>query len=161
MEVNNLLSKEIEELGSKIQEVETNTIEVGNLIKLLSRSLENSEDSSIKLVLDMASKKIDNLVNDNIIGTYKNIDSLMKMAVDLEAKPTRQRRPREVNADAPKRTRKPRAPKQTEDIKDNAENIKDNAKDIKVNAPNKEVTVNNKEHTKDEANKTNKEDTKA
>ena len=131
MEVNNLLSKSVEDLNIQLNDVRASITDVDNLLKLILRSLQNSNDNSTKEVLDLINKKVESLLDIRIIKSDKDIVSINKMAVELEAKTQRKRRTNNNSDDTPKRTRQPRKPKTTEDEKrNNKEDKKEESKNI-------------------------------
>ena len=113
MELNNLLSKELEEMSIKMKGVEEQTIEVSNLIKLLIESEAGKENKSMHTVLGIISEKLYEIIQTDVHVGLKVQELYSKVGTEVskeQDKPKRTRKPRTVTqGDKTKQTRKPRS----------------------------------------------------
>lgn len=78
------ISNETEAIGQQIKWMETDSIDLDNILKLLKASQENEENTAVKNVLDICIDKIENLISIEIPEVNKSIKKIMSVINELE-----------------------------------------------------------------------------
>lgn len=116
-----LVANETELIGQQIKWMETDSVDLDNLLKLLIASQQNEEDQSVKNVLDLCVDKIQNLISIQIPEVNKSIKKVLKVVESIE-----------LDAQKPKRAVK-RSSSSTRNKKNNVVNMdKTTEQDIKL-----------------------------